>query len=173
MAYKGFGPSTKTLDGIDTELIQSVQEQGVQSSVLGPSKLYAGEKNTITGFAYSGGGRGIVRVDVSIDNGSTWKSATLKEGSEQDMHKAWAWTFWEVDFDIPTALTGFNVPSSQNEMKELSVICKATDASYNVQPDSLQGNQPTDRPSLCHYCLAMIDHCFQIMYIYLHVLSPC
>ena len=41
----------------------------VQSAVFGPTKLIAGEKNTITGFAYSGGGRGIVRVDVSVDDG--------------------------------------------------------------------------------------------------------
>ena len=129
MAYKGFGPSTKTLDGIDTELIQSVQEQGVQSSVLGPSKLYAGEKNTITGFAYSGGGRGIVRVDVSIDNGSTWKSATLKEGSEQDMHKAWAWTFFEG-----------TVWAAKSADGKYEVASKAVDVAYNVQPEKADWN---------------------------------
>ncbi len=27
---------------------------------------------TVKGFAYSGGGRAIVRVDVSVDGGNTW-----------------------------------------------------------------------------------------------------
>lgn len=129
MAYKGFSPSTKSLEGIDTEKIHSVQEMNVQSAMFGPTSLTAGEKNTINGFAYSGGGKGIVRVDVSIDGGDTWKTAELNEGSDQDMDKAYAWTFWEADFDIPLSSQG----------QEVEVICKATDAHYNVQPDSVKG----------------------------------
>lgn len=129
MAYKGFGPSTKTLDGIDTEKIHSVQQMGVQSAMFGPTQLGAGERNTINGFAYSGGGKGIVRVDVSIDGGESWKTATLTAGKEQDMDKAYAWTFWEADFDIPESWEG----------RTMEVICKATDAHYNVQPDTVQG----------------------------------
>ena len=41
----------------------------------------AGEPLTVKGYAYSGGGRGIVRVDVSIDNGATWRAATLLDGT--------------------------------------------------------------------------------------------
>lgn len=77
------------------------------------------------GYAYSGGGRGIVRVDVSVDGGENWTTATLKEGSHQPMHRAWAWTLWECDVDLP---------KSDN----IELICKATDASYNVQPDSVK-----------------------------------
>ena len=43
--------------------------------------------NTVQGYAYSGGGRGIVRVDVSGDGGKTWKTARLTDGSEQPLHK--------------------------------------------------------------------------------------
>lgn len=32
---------------------------------------------TLKGYAYSGGGRGIIRVDVSVDGGKTWTSADL------------------------------------------------------------------------------------------------
>lgn len=129
MAYKGFGPSIKTLDGIDPEKIHSVQQMGVQSAMFGPTQLETGVSNTINGFAYSGGGKGIVRVDVSIDGGETWKTATLTDGSEQDMDKAYAWTFWEADFEIPESWEG----------KKVEVVCKATDAHYNVQPDSVKG----------------------------------
>jgi sulfite oxidase len=120
------------LDNIDVEAIPSLQEQPVQSAITFPhasSPFTVGEKNTVRGYAYSGGGRGIVRVDVSIDGGKTWKTATLTEGKEQPLDRAWAWTFWECDFDIPENEKG----------REFEVICKATDASYNVQPDSVQG----------------------------------
>ena len=45
------------------------------------------------------------------------------------MNRAWAWTFWEVDIEVPDGLVG----------KTMEIISKATDASYNVQPDTVQG----------------------------------
>ena len=130
MAYKGFGPSIKSIDSIDVEKIPSLQEQPVQSAITYPSKNHKLIKNNnekIVGYAYSGGGRGIIRVDVSIDGGNNWVTAKLKEGSEQPLDKAWAWTFWEANIKIPD-----NIDSAE-------IICKATDASYNVQPDSVKG----------------------------------
>jgi sulfite oxidase len=132
MAYKGFSPSTTTLEGIDVEAIPSLQEQPVQSIIAVPrpnTNLTAGSTQTLKGWAYSGGGRGIVRVDVSIDGGKTWKTAHLTDGAQQPLDKAWAWTFWTIDADIPESLVG----------QELEIICKATDSSYNVQPDSIDG----------------------------------
>mmetsp|Transcript_12330 Transcript_12330/g.11163 ORF Transcript_12330/g.11163 Transcript_12330/m.11163 type:complete len:516 (+) Transcript_12330:66-1613(+) len=134
MAYKGLPPSAKSLDGIDVEIIPSLQEQPVQSVVTTPlpgAVWSAGEYQTIKGYAYSGGGRGIVRVDVSIDGGKSWKTAKLLEGSNQPIDRAWAWTFWECDFDIPadSPLIG----------QLVQITCKAIDSSYNVQPDSVEG----------------------------------
>lgn len=37
------------------------------------------------GYAWSGGGRGIIRVEVSTDNGKTWQSAELEQDPEQDL----------------------------------------------------------------------------------------
>jgi len=129
MAYKGFGPSVKTLDGIDVEKIPSLQEQPIQSAITvpPPNSILKSGYNLLKGYAYSGGGRGIVRVDVSIDGGKNWKTATLKEGSEQPIDRAWAWTLWECEFDIP------------EHVSKTQLICKATDASYNVQPDTVEG----------------------------------
>jgi len=136
MSYKGFSPSTRSLDGIDVEAIPSLQEQPVQSAILAPSNdqntiwtVKCGDKIPVKGYAYSGGGRGIVRVDVSIDNGESWTTAQLKEGKEQPMHRAWAWTFWEATIDVPKDLAG----------RKMEIISKATDASYNVQPDTVAG----------------------------------
>jgi sulfite oxidase len=106
MSYKGFGPSTKTIEGIDVENIPSLQEQPVQSAIMVPkngSVLHPGP-TMINGYAYSGGGRGIVRVDVSSDAGKTWKTATLTAGKEQPLDRAWAWTFWESVVDIPEVI---------------------------------------------------------------------
>ncbi|CAE7556367.1 Suox, partial [Symbiodinium microadriaticum] len=104
MAYKGFNPSRKSTAGLDVAKILSLQEQPVQSAITVPPPNFAvtaGSVLTVKGYAYSGGGRGIVRVDVSIDGGKTWQEAELTEGSEQPMHRAWAWTFWECDVQIP------------------------------------------------------------------------
>jgi sulfite oxidase len=132
---------------MDVEAIPSLQEQPVQSSITLPyasagsasAQAVAGEPLTVKGYAYSGGGRGIIRVDVSIDGGKTWQAANLTEGAsvttkeavenKQPLDRAWAWTFWESDFTIPESLAG----------KKLEIISKATDASYNVQPDSVEG----------------------------------
>ena len=51
----------------------------------------------VSGIAYSGGGRAIIRVDVSADGGRTWTAAELGEGADQPLSKAWAWTLWTAD----------------------------------------------------------------------------
>lgn len=131
IAYKGFGPSQRKLDGLDVEKIPSLQEQPVQSSFTLPKHGAALEPGpqVVKGFAYSGGGRGIVRVDISADGGKSWKSASLTEGSTQPLDRAWAWTLWECEVDIPESAVN----------SKLELICKATDAAYNVQPDSIAG----------------------------------
>jgi sulfite oxidase len=143
MAYKGFGPSVRSLEGINTERIASLQEQPVTSATTSAKikilplpvedelKLLVKQTAVVEarGFAYSGGGRGIVRVDISCDDGESWQNAELCEGSDQPFDRAWAWTLWKVT--IPVQL--------QPGQKEVKLVCKATDASYNVQPDSLKG----------------------------------
>ncbi len=130
---QGFGPSEQDLERLDTDSVPTTQHPPVQSAITTPrpgARIPVGETFTVQGYAYSGGGRAIIRVDVSIDDGKTWKSATRTEGSQQPLDRAWAWTFWECDFG-PLAEAQAGSP--------LEIICKATDASYNVQPDSLEG----------------------------------
>jgi sulfite oxidase len=135
MAYKGFSPSVRSLEGIDVEAIPSLQEQPVTSAIASPvpfSRVSVSDAPlVITGYSYSGGGRGIVRVDVSIDGGKNWKTADLLPdmGSQQPMDRAWAWTLWQCDFDLPENLKNTRI----------EVIAKATDSAYNCQPDSVRG----------------------------------
>jgi len=60
----------------------------------------------ISGYAVSGGGRGIERVDVSIDGGKTWMEASryqktgvpyVADGIKSDK---WAWVLFEVTVDV-------------------------------------------------------------------------
>eukprot|EP00927_Polykrikos_kofoidii_P065494 TRINITY_DN61245_c0_g1_i1.p1 TRINITY_DN61245_c0_g1~~TRINITY_DN61245_c0_g1_i1.p1 ORF type:complete len:653 (+),score=104.92 TRINITY_DN61245_c0_g1_i1:90-2048(+) len=127
IAYKGFSPNVKSAATVDVEKVLSVQEMPVTSSIVYPRP---GEKVTlddvdVKGFAWSGGGRGIVRVDVSVDGGKTWITADLNEGSEQNPTRAWAWTFFEVSVPVPETSRG----------KSFEIMCRATDSSYNAQPE--------------------------------------
>lgn len=148
IAYKGFGPSVTDLGGVDVEGVPSVQETPVQSAITEPaprSTLSPGV-HTVRGYAYSGGGRGIVRVDVSADGGQTWHTARLLDGAHQPLHRAWAWTLWECDLDLAAASASTNAASGTSTDRSadrnrqcVQLVCRATDASYNVQPDSVAG----------------------------------
>jgi len=50
------------------------------------------------GYAWSGGGRKIVRVDVTADGGKTWFVADLKQDSSP-LYRCWAWDIMERKFD--------------------------------------------------------------------------
>lgn len=139
MAYKGFNPSMRTTDGIEVSKIPSLQEQPVQSAITVPppgTMVPLDEPLTVTGYAYSGGGRGIVRVDVSVDDGDSWVTAELGEGSEQPLHRAWAWTFFECE--LPPEKLQQAALKAESSGQPMRVLSKATDASYNVQPKTLQ-----------------------------------
>jgi sulfite oxidase len=128
ISYKGFAPGVKAFDGVDVERVPSVQEQPVMSAITAPAadEAVGGKSVECRGFAWSGGGRGIVRVDVSADGGATWTTARLAAGSEQPLDRAWAWTFWHADVPLP--------PGAQRG-EVLTIVAKATDASYNTQPE--------------------------------------
>lgn len=70
----------------------AVQELPVQSVIVTPLKGVSvsgvGGEVEVKGWAWSGGGRGIVRVDVTADGGKTWQTAELGQGSEQNMQRA-------------------------------------------------------------------------------------
>lgn len=129
VAYKGLPPSVKNFDGVDPSKYASVQELPVQSAICAPAADVAldveEDSVTLKGYAWSGGGRGIVRVDVSADGGSTWHQAELGQGQEQPLDQAWAWTLWEADVPLLAPLEAG---------RHVELVCKATDASYNTQP---------------------------------------
>lgn len=126
--YKIFPPNA-TAETADYASAMSIQNMPVQSAISEPkdgSVLDAGEGTVkVKGYAYSGGGRGVNRVDVSTDGGRTWITATLTH-TEGKLKRNWAWSLWEADVPIPRDHNG-----------EIEIVCKAVDTSLNSQPDTV------------------------------------
>lgn len=127
--YKCFGPNVRAADlqPEDWEQAQSIQEMPVQSAITKIARgASQGEGSTsVSGFAFSGGGRRIIRVDVSADGGKTWKQAHLKMDKAQGARR-WAWTLWSIDWHDD------QLPPDQN----VEFVVKAVDCSYNCQPQT-------------------------------------
>ncbi|KAI3657629.1 hypothetical protein MP638_001348 [Amoeboaphelidium occidentale] len=135
--YKGFSPNAKW-DKLDWSEAPSIQELPVQSAITYPKKdtvFKKGESVLVKGYAWSGGGRDIVRVDVSPDGGKTWQVADLvhtpkdyyAEHPDVKKTKSYGWTLWEANLDLP------------KDKSDINLVCKSVDSSYNVQPDTVQG----------------------------------
>lgn len=123
--YKGFNSSTDSSTA-DYSKSHAIQDYPVQSAICTPSdnstvKVSPDGTIEVTGYAWSGGGRGIIRVDVSPDNGVTWYEARLNS-PPSDLYSQWQWSQWRAK--IP-AIGGHR----------LTIVCKATDSSYNTQPE--------------------------------------
>eukprot|EP00164_Ancoracysta_twista_P001981 GFYU01002608.1.p1 GENE.GFYU01002608.1~~GFYU01002608.1.p1 ORF type:complete len:623 (-),score=179.29 GFYU01002608.1:368-2134(-) len=130
--YKTFPPNLNWDNVTDKEFqkAESIQELPVTSAVTEPKPRTAvtveDGKMVVKGYAYSGGGRGIARVDVSCDGGQTWQVANLNKGPKTvESGREWGWSLWSAEIQVPTGL------------KEVEVICKATDGSANVQPEEM------------------------------------
>ncbi|MEE6471518.1 hypothetical protein FKM82_009291 [Ascaphus truei] len=126
--YKGFNPSVDW-DTVDFTSSPAIQDLPVQSAITDPrpgQKVTLNDEGelTVKGYAWSGGGREVVRVDVSLDGGKTWRVAELT-GEEQKAGRAWAWKLWQLNAPLP------------DEDTDITIICKAVDLSYNVQPDTV------------------------------------
>lgn len=150
IAYKSFGPNVTSLEGVDVAGGTPMQEMPVQSVIVSPvphATVQSGEL-TVQGFAWSGGGRGITRVECSADDGATWHTASLGQGSEQPRDRAWAWTFWECEVPLaappahakPAVAEGYKTrlasapPTNSKPGARVTIACRAVDAAYNTQP---------------------------------------
>ena len=126
--YKGFSPSVDW-NNVDFSTAPAIQELPVTSFITSPldeSHLPRDATNIpLRGVAWSGGGREVVRVDVSADGGKTWHVAEIIAGSAQPYMRAWAWVLWEAEVPLP-----------DSREQKIEVCCKAVDRSYNVQPET-------------------------------------
>ncbi|KAG8634905.1 sulfite oxidase isoform X2 [Manihot esculenta] len=85
-------------------------------------------KVKVSGYAASGGGRGIERIDVSVDGGKTWVEASRHQKTgvpciaEDTSSDKWAWVLFEVTVDVPHST---------------EIVAKAVDSAANVQPENV------------------------------------
>lgn len=122
--YKCFGPNDT--EKPNWERAPAIQETPVQSAITRMRR----EKGTgethdvvIEGYAFSGGGRKIIRVDLSIDDGLTWDQAETDIDPVNGGCRDWSWKRWT--YTVPEA-----------KMVGATVVVKAVDDAYNGQPDS-------------------------------------
>ncbi|XP_063222455.1 sulfite oxidase isoform X2 [Bacillus rossius redtenbacheri] len=128
--YKGFSPSTDW-DTVDFSKSPAIQELPVTSAICTPLEgstvRPVGGKITVRGYAYSGGGHKVVRVDVTADGGKTWHVAKLTdEDKDSKPYQYWAWSLWKAEVPVPEGA------------KEVELWSKAVDSSYNTQPESFE-----------------------------------
>ncbi|KAK2608540.1 hypothetical protein QQS21_002886 [Conoideocrella luteorostrata] len=180
--YKCFGPNQTRFDWDDAPAIQELPVQSAittllldewtnsnaESNVLknhddtaSPQQNMLEKRVTMSGYAFSGGGRSIIRVDVSLDGGTSWDQAYLlpdcvsKNGAPSPCHGhgAWAWKRWRYEGSIPldtfkekpkiksgdrtsTTTNAVMASKGQGQQRCTTVLVKATDDGYNTQPDS-------------------------------------
>ena len=91
----------------------------VNSAILQPADhaTVAAGPHTVAGYAFSGGGRTIARVEVSIDRGEHWIQADVGE-----QVSPWAWALWKATLDLPAG--------------PVTVVARAFDSSAATQPES-------------------------------------
>ncbi|KAG6602667.1 Sulfite oxidase, partial [Cucurbita argyrosperma subsp. sororia] len=128
--YKMFPPSINW-DNIDWSTRRPQMDFPVQCVICSLEDVdhIKPGKVTVSGYAVSGGGRGIERVDVSVDGGKTFVEATRYQkigapyvADSPSSHK-WAWVFFEVTVDV---------------RQNTEIVAKAVDSSANVQPEKVE-----------------------------------
>ncbi|KAK5224172.1 hypothetical protein LTR47_009929 [Exophiala xenobiotica] len=134
--YKCFGPNRNGSD-VNWADAPAIQETPVQSAITSVKDLPKGDKKLlqvygleedaieVKGYAFAGGGRQVIRVDVSPDNGRSWTQAELLKDDAVGS-KRWAWKQWQLV--VPRRLAGS------------MFVVKAVDESYNTQPEN---HEPT------------------------------
>lgn len=129
--YKAFGPNVGNAP--DWTAAKAIQELPVQSAItkIEEHSLHTEEERAllrnygleedfvkISGYAFSGGGKGIQRVDISVDGGNNWRQATL-EKNETKGSQNWSWVQWNTM--VPRTFVG------------REIVVKAVDDAYNTQ----------------------------------------
>ncbi|KAK8966240.1 hypothetical protein KSP40_PGU014245 [Platanthera guangdongensis] len=83
----------------------------------------------LRGYAYSGGGKKVTRVEISLDGGETWSVCALNHPEKPNRYgKYWCWCFWSLHID-PLRLLAAD-----------EIIIRAWDQTLNTQPQNLIWN---------------------------------
>ncbi|XP_043704206.1 sulfite oxidase isoform X2 [Telopea speciosissima] len=127
--YKMFPPSVNW-ENINWASRRPLMDFPVQCAICSLEDVDVVKKGKITvaGYAVAGGGRGIERVDVSIDGGKTWlevarcQKPDVPYVADDICSDKWAWVFFKAEVDIP---------------RKAEIVAKAVDVAANVQPEDV------------------------------------
>ncbi len=97
------------------------------------------------GFAYSGGGRRVIMVELSLDGGRTWEPAEFVPhpmNKPNSSGKCWTWRLWR--FPVPLArlvcTEDEDQPSGEPHETCPTIKVRAWDSSFNTQPEGITWN---------------------------------
>merc|ERR1711892_34818 len=123
--YKGQNPSVMW-GHQQFDKAEAIQGMPVTSMICNTSLVDSKTRRvSVSGYAWSGSGRRILRVDLTGDGGKTWTEATGLVQRDDTQPQHWGWTLWEGSVLVETKVEG-----------EAEVWSKAVDSDYNVQPES-------------------------------------
>ncbi|WIA41019.1 hypothetical protein OEZ86_004657 [Tetradesmus obliquus] len=100
----------------------------------------------MSGYAYTGGGRKIIRVEVSLDGGKLWRQAEITRFEQPNpAGKLWCWIFWH--FEVQTV----------EFARAAEVLVRAWDSSMNTQPAHITWNL-MGMMNNCHFRILVHKH---------------
>mmetsp|Transcript_14569 Transcript_14569/g.20370 ORF Transcript_14569/g.20370 Transcript_14569/m.20370 type:complete len:606 (+) Transcript_14569:332-2149(+) len=122
-----------------------INDINIQSAIRSPehAEVVTSEPGsyTVKGYAYGGGGRKIIRCEVSIDLGVTWIPAKIQRFEEEwykrhgrtqanfdSRGRHWCWVHWSVELE-KKVLCG-----------SPEIRCRAWDSDHNTQPLHISWN---------------------------------
>ncbi|RCH97922.1 hypothetical protein CU097_004464 [Rhizopus azygosporus] len=104
--------------------LPAIGEYNVQSYVCIPADgVHSGPRPSeqVQGYALSGGGRFIQRVDVSGDDGKTWVTAQLYQpAAEGNSVHVWGWCLWTATIETK---------------RNVRIVSRAVDSAGNIQQE--------------------------------------
>jgi sulfite oxidase len=90
-------PPDVTEETVDWDKGLTIYDMPLNSAICEPGRHAAMKAGptSLRGYAVATG-RAIMRVDVSINGGRTWRQAELEHNADEP----WSWTFWSVTLDL-------------------------------------------------------------------------
>ncbi len=118
-AYKVFPPDvrTQTADWGQGRMLGDLSVSAVICRPQEGEPLSAGH-SLIQGYAVTGGGHQVERVEISVDGGASWVAALLSDDGD-----AWTWRFWETSLKLDAG--------------SVEIMARATDSGANSQPEKV------------------------------------
>ncbi|GBF61703.1 nitrate reductase [Trichophyton mentagrophytes] len=106
------------------QMLNSIIVKPVQGEKIGLVDIKKGTMYRVKGFAYSGSGDEIDKVEISLNGGETWLYCSRKYPDKPIRHgkKFWTWLHWHIDLDVTKLI------------RAQSILVRAFDSHKNTQP---------------------------------------